>query len=294
VHYTTMAAPLNGSSDQDKLADLCSKNYKGQAVWFLNAFWTDFGEKEAKNIWVWKHKHDELDQQKKAQGNELDELNAHRFLEQINSPMTVQELRNYIRSIGVDKVKYVPLTHYLLARFKANLHKLVTASQGDNQEEVEKAQQMLDSAQEALRNSEAKAQEAAQAEAELKAALAELKSQEDAFNNKTKELERKTTEGGLVQQNRAKNELAQHLSSDPLPLRRAKLNTEAATRKAEKARLAADDALENARKKFEEAEKYLNEVQNRGGSAKGALWWINQELEESRKYMPQKKGGVSK
>ena len=45
----------------------------------------------------------------------------------------------------------------------------------------------------------------------------------------------------------AKNELAQHLGEDPLPLRRAKITTEAATKKAERATKAAEEAAAAAR-----------------------------------------------
>jgi DNA repair exonuclease SbcCD ATPase subunit len=284
---------LKGSTDNDKLADLTSKNYKAQAVWFLNAFWHDFASKEAENIFLYKNKFEQLDPNK-AEGTQLDEMNAHRFLEQINSTMTIAELREFLRTSGVDKVKYVPLVHFLLARFKANLHKLVTAVQGDNQAEIEKAQNMLETAQAALAEAQKKAAAAAASEAELKAALAELHAQEDAFKKKTDELTKKTTEGGVVGQNKAKAELAAHLASDPLPLNRAKLNTEAATKKAEKARAEAEAALEEAQKRFAEADKYLAEVTSRSGSAQGALWWINKELQEAKKYIPQKKGGVGK
>jgi len=284
---------LSGKNDSEKLQNLASKNYKDQAVWFLNAFWNDFASKEADNIYDYVHKHQTLDP-KKADGNELDEMLAHRFLEQINSTMTITELRDYIRSIGIDKVRYVPLVHYLIAKYKADLHKLVNASQGDNAEEVAKAQSLLEQAQAALENAQKRAKDSAQAEAELKKSLEELRAQEEAFNNKTAELTRKTNEGGVVSQNKAKAELAQHLASDPLPLNRAKLNTEAATKKAEKARQAADEALVAARKSFDDAEAYLKEVSSRSGSAKGGLWWINHELQEAKKYLPQKKGGVAK
>jgi len=63
-------------------------------------------------------------------------------------------------------------------------------------------------------------------------------------------------------------------------------------KKAEKARIAADAALDEAQKRFAEAEAYLKEVSSRSGSAKGALWWIEKELQEAKKYMPQRKGGV--
>eukprot|EP01101_Sappina_pedata_P009658 TRINITY_DN56_c0_g1_i1.p2 TRINITY_DN56_c0_g1~~TRINITY_DN56_c0_g1_i1.p2 ORF type:complete len:305 (+),score=187.80 TRINITY_DN56_c0_g1_i1:52-915(+) len=284
---------LSGSNDLEKLATLSTRNYKDQAVWFLNAFWNDFASKESDNIFSWVAKFEAIDDKKK-EGKELDEFQTHRFLESIDSTMTVQELRTYIRSIGIDKVKYVPICHFLLARFKADLHKLVTASQGDNQAEVEKAQSMLESAQVACKEAESKAQISAKAEAELKAALAELKAQEDTFNARTQELTAKSESGSVVQQNRAKNELSQHLASDPLPLNRAKLNTTAATKKAEKASIAAETALEDAKKKLSDAEAFLHEVSSRSGSAHGALWWINHELQEARKYMPEKKGGVKK
>jgi len=299
---------LSGSSDQEKLQDLTSRTYKEQAIWFLNAFWHEFAEKEAASIWDWKHKFDELDIAKKAAGHELDELNAHRFLEQINSTMTVRSMRDMLRGAGIDKVHYVPLAHYLIARYKADWHHLVNASQGDNQEEIAKAQRMLEAAQKACRDAEVAAREAAQREAEAKAAkeeleraLAELKAQEDAYNNKTAELKRKSEEGTIVQKNKAKNELAQHLGEDPLPLRRAKLNTEAAHRKAERttaaaiaAREAADAAVDEAKARVDEAEAYLQEVKRKAGSGQGALWWIDRELQEARKYMPQKAGGVPK
>jgi chromosome segregation ATPase len=302
---------LSGSTDQEKLSDLAKRKYKDQAIWYLNAFWNDFAEKEANNIWTYQHKYTELDVTNKAEGTELDELSFHRFLEQINSTMTVAQCRNFLRDAGVDMskiAKYVSLVHYLTARYKSDWHKLVNASQGDNQEELDHAQRLLDEVQELFRQCEKSAAEAAQKEAELKQAeaevtksLQELKDQEDEFNNRTETLKRQTQEGSTVQKSRASNELAQHLASDPLPLRRAKLNTEAAKRKAERAvkaaeeaRQAADKAVEDARNKVAEAEAYLVEVSNKTGSAKGALWWMDKELQEAKKYLPQRRGGVAK
>jgi len=208
--------------------------------------------------------------------------------------MTITELRDYIRSVGVDRVRYVPLSHYLLARYKADLKKLVNAKQADNQDEIDHAQALLDGAQLALQKAQKSAKDAADAEAELKAALADLHAQEHAFTSKTNELTKKTTEGSVVGQNKAKAELAAHLASDPLPLRRSKITTEAATKKAEKARNAAEAALNDAQKKFAEADAFLKEVSSRSGSAQGSLWWIDYQLQEAKKYMPQKRGGVLK
>merc|ERR1712054_482356 len=94
---------------------------------------------------------------------------------------------------------------------------------------------------------EARAREAEQkaAQAELEAALAELKAQEEAYAAKTQELKTKS-EGAGVAPLRAKNELAQHLSEDPLPLRRAKISQEAALKKAERLRAPFEAATKEA------------------------------------------------
>lgn len=48
-----------------------------------------------------------------------------------------------------------------------------------------------------------------------------------------------------------------------------------------------------ARQKVEEAEAYLERVK-KGGSPKGALWWMERELHEARAYLPKSKGGYDK
>lgn len=345
---------LPGSSDFEKLSALTKKNHKDQAIWFLNAFWDKFGEKEAETFWKWIQKINTLDLQKGAEGNELDELNAHRFLEHFKETMTVTEMRENLRSTGAitGVVRMVPITHILIFRFKVDWHYLVNAPQGDNRAEIEEAQRKLEQVQEAFRASEARAQEAKEAlrqseareveakrteeeskkraeesraaQKELEAALAEVKAQEDAFNAKTQELTQKSEDQsvGQVTRNKAKAELAQHISSDPLPLRRAKITAEAAVKKAEKATKAAADAVvaaanaaqeaakaraaaaeakraaeaavEAMQRKLEEAEAYLEEIKKKPGNAQGSLWWIDRELHEAKAYLPERKGGYRK
>eukprot|EP01088_Endostelium_zonatum_P019174 TRINITY_DN648_c0_g1_i1.p1 TRINITY_DN648_c0_g1~~TRINITY_DN648_c0_g1_i1.p1 ORF type:complete len:291 (-),score=108.06 TRINITY_DN648_c0_g1_i1:32-904(-) len=283
--------------DEGKFNDLCNKTYKEQGIWFLNAYWNKFAEKEAQNIFDYVQKMGELDQEKKAAGSQLDELNAHRFLEKCDKTLTVVTLRQKLQAAGIDKNtkrKYIPLTHFLVIHYNVNPSELANASQGDNQEEVERAQQLLEQAQTACTEAQRTAEAARQAQAELEAAKRELKAQEDAFNNRTAELQAKSTQGGAVQMNKAKNELAQHLSSDPLPLRKAKITNEAAVKKAEKASAAAEAALADATRKLQEAEAYLQEVSSRSGSAKGALWWIDKELQEAKKYLPKSRGGTER
>jgi len=299
---------LDGGNDRDKLTSLCKKSYKNQAVWFLNASWLSVGNKESETLWNFVHKASELDQQKKNTGNELDELNMHRFLESFKNERTVKELRDELRKVGVDNFKFIPLSMFLIWHYKFDWHKLVNAPQGAYSAEMQRAIALFESSQaactEAIRladEASARADELRKAESEVAAALAELKAQEDAFNNKAEDLKRKSEEGSTVQKSKAANELAQHLASDPLPLRKAKTTTEAAKRKAEKARAAGEEAAakaevaaDDAKAKLAEAEAYLDEVKQAASAGQGSLWWMDRELQEQKKYMPQSKGGVSK
>jgi len=111
----------------------------------------------------------------------------------------------------------------------------------------------------------------------------------------------------LVARQRSKNELAQHLAEDPLPLRKAKITLEAATKKAAKAseaataakheaeskEAAAAAALADCERQFKAAQDYLEEVKSKsGGNGQGSLWWAQRTLDEKKKYMPKSKGGT--
>jgi len=166
---------LKGATDNDKMRDLNSKFYKDQAIWFLNAFWKSFGEKEAENIWSFTQKMIELDKDKHKEGNQLDEFLAHRFLEQIKETHTVLELREKLTAAGVDRSKNMPLTAYLIPRYSADWKYLVNAPQGDNQDEIIKAQKMLDAVQKALEEMQKSVDAAAQKEKEAHSAKATAK-----------------------------------------------------------------------------------------------------------------------
>merc|ERR1712137_986772 len=112
--------------------------------------------------------------------------------------------------------------------------------------------------------------EARQAEAPFKAAqdevlsaLAEVKKQEDEYNGKIADCERRSTQGGVVQQNKAKAELAQLKAEDPLPLSRAKITLEAAEKRASKARA----PFEAATKIAEEARQAATAAANAASQA---------------------------
>jgi len=260
-----------------------------------------------------------LDVEKGKEGSDLDEFNAHRFLEKLGETKSVKDLRDELRDIDMDFNKRMAIIEYLLYRYRRTISDFVRRPQGDNSEEVAQAQRALEEAQASLEEARIaqehatneaqiaaeKAEASLLAENELKAALRELHEQEEAQNRRKVELEQKSedTNLGVVQRNKAKNELAQFLSEDPLPLRRAKLNTEAATKKAEKARkeaeaaaeeaersrLEAEDKLRECEDKFAEAERFLDEIRSRPGGGQGALWCIDRELKEAKKFLPKRK-----
>eukprot|EP01104_Vermistella_antarctica_P011238 TRINITY_DN312_c0_g1_i1.p2 TRINITY_DN312_c0_g1~~TRINITY_DN312_c0_g1_i1.p2 ORF type:complete len:432 (+),score=133.43 TRINITY_DN312_c0_g1_i1:142-1437(+) len=313
-------AALQGANDFDKLDALTKRTYAEQAKWFLNSFWEPHAKEVAERVWDYAAKCAEVDAQKHAEGNELDELNGHRLLEAFDEALTVRSMRTNLRETGAigDKVRFVPLIHVLLFRYKefVDWKTMVNCAQG-NVEELQKAQDLLTEVQAAFAESERRAGEARQAlveaqsresaakaaeadaikreqeaiasetaakasevsavaeeeqsvakeaaskvaeidaaaaeaaalvaKQEQQAALALLAAAEKAYNDKTIELTKKSEEGGLVSRNRAKNELAQHLGTPTLALRSAKINSEAAVRKADKAAASAAAARTTAR-----------------------------------------------
>eukprot|EP00339_Tiarina_fusa_P006364 CAMPEP_0117035314 /NCGR_PEP_ID=MMETSP0472-20121206/25091_1 /TAXON_ID=693140 ORGANISM="Tiarina fusus, Strain LIS" /NCGR_SAMPLE_ID=MMETSP0472 /ASSEMBLY_ACC=CAM_ASM_000603 /LENGTH=269 /DNA_ID=CAMNT_0004744753 /DNA_START=14 /DNA_END=820 /DNA_ORIENTATION=+ len=267
---------LPGADDHEKFVNLCQKPYKEQGVWFLNAFWGDLGETEGERLWGYVDKCSQLDLENKEEGCGLDEMMAHKFLEEFGETLTVRELRAKLRSVGAigetERPKTVPLTHYLVFRYNYDWHILVNASQGDNQEELQKAQKMLDECNASLKVAETAAKNAKIAQDELKAAMAALHKEEEEYNGKIADAEKRSETGGVVSRNKAKAELAQLKAEDPLPLRRAKITTEAAIKKSEKTKKAAEETLADCQEKFKEAQAYLTKVKASCGSAQGGIW----------------------
>merc|ERR1712137_1454862 len=223
---------LGRMSEQAKLQELCGKTHKEQGIWFLNCFWQEFAEPEAELVWNYVAKNAELDLENHETGCGLDEMKAHVFLEKFDETLTVRDMRDKLRSTGAigqsDRPKLVPLTHYLLYKYNADWKKLVDETrQGDNKEEMERAEQMLQEVLAAFKESEEKA-----AEEEVESALAEVHKQESEYQGKIADCQRRSEEGGVVQRNKAKAELAQLQAEDPLPLSRAKITLEAAQKRA--------------------------------------------------------------
>lgn len=358
----------------DKFKTFTSQPYVEQGKAFLNAYWDELSG-EAELIWGFSNQFVTLDVEKGKEGHDLDEFNAHRFLEKLGETKTIKQMREEFKDIDMDFNKRMALLEYLLFRYRKTITDFVKRPQGDNTEELREAQRQLDEAQNALdiakqaaresdeaaaiakleaekakktaaeakvqaeraresaEQARIKAEEALTAENELKVALNELHRQEEEYNQQCEKLKQRSEDQslGVVQRNKAANELSQLKSKDPLPLRQAKITTEAATKKAQKARTLAEEAharslefahaaekskheaeqaardaeaakqeaeekaeearqrMEEAEKAFRDAEAYLEELKSNPGGGQGALWWIERDIAEARKYMPKRK-----
>jgi len=187
----------------------------------------------------------------------------------------------------------------------------VESSLDELQKQLQKQKVAEEELHKSLTEQKKKLSQQKQAEEEQALAVKDLKLQEDTFQRTMKELEQKSENSdSIVAKNKAKQELAQLKQDNPLPLRKAKITAEAALRKVEKQRKETELAaiqLESAKKeveevtkrveksvveaeeKFREAEAYLEEVKRKGGVANGAIFWIQRELQEAKKYLPQRK-----
>jgi len=293
---TTVPGTLPGA-DHEKLLTLAAMTYTQQAVWFLNGYWHEH-EQDAELMWTWVIQFGKFDLQNGLGGNGLDELNAHRFLENFNETMTVQEMRTKMRATGAleasERPKVTALIHIALVKYNLDWHQLVNAPQGSNPAELKKAQQQLEMVRVAFEKCREAEAPFKAAQEEVEAALREVKAQEDSYQGKIADAQQRSETGGTVSRGKASAELAQLQAENPLPLRKAKITLEAAQKRAEKARAPFLEARERAENAFKEAEAYLDEISKKGGSPKGSIFWLNRQLHEQKKFQPTAKGGISK
>jgi len=293
---TSVPGKLPGANDHEKLLALSGLSYTQQAVWFLNGFW-HLHEQEAELMWTWVMTFGKLDLQNGIGGTGLDELNAHRFLEQFHETMTVTELREKMRKSGDHepnkRPKFTALIHIALLKFNLDWHMLVNATTS-NPAELKKAQEQLEAVRIAFEKCRQAEAPFKAAQEEVESALREVQSQEDSYQSKISDARKRSEEGGTVSRGKASAELSQLLAENPLPLRKAKITLEAAQKRAEKARAPFLEARERAEAAFNEAEAYLEEISKKGGSPKGSIFWLNRQLHEQKKYQPTSKGGISK
>jgi len=297
--------------------------YAEQAKRFLNVFWThkdiDFAKKPDAREAVWNYTKQfvALDTTKKDSGTELDEFQAHRFLEKEVKAMTIKDLRVQLAEIEIDDNNRMSLLEFLVFHYggaswdalldwEPSASPRAVARLKAAEEEMAKAQAALASATAAK---EAAASEAAAREALV--AKEALEAQERAKEDTLKDWEAKAADVTLsaMKQARAKAMVSVCKSEDSQPLRTARITAGATARTAAKAARAAetsrvaavaaidakaaaaaaaaesleaaDDAVASLSVKIEQA---AADCAGKGGSD-GSLWWLDREFDEAKKYM---------
>jgi chromosome segregation ATPase len=297
------------SEHKKKFLELTRMKYYDQAKWFLNGFWKDGAEENAEQIWIYTHKFIDLDDKKKD-GCELDEFRAHKFLENFGETLTIIQLREKLRQIDLDMNGKMALLEYLAFRYGKTVKQVIDAPQGGNQEEIEAAQiklqevqNQLEKQQKALEQQKNTEELVKKSEAELRIAVEELKKQEESFQNQLQTLENKSKDPNvsMVNRNKASVELAQLKQENPLPLRKAKITQEAALRKVEKERKAAEVATAEAEeqtrkveKVFKEAQEYLEEVKKKRRCSIWCYLVDGKRIKRSSKIFTKKKTKIIK
>jgi hypothetical protein len=118
---------------------------------------------------VWKYYQDIITRDKKlgADGNELDEFEAHIFLEKNIAAITVKKMRQVLADIDVDFNQKVSLTEFFIYHYKVDYNYLVNAVVNDEESErlIKFAKEKLAGAQKALQEAQNAAKEAAAAAA---------------------------------------------------------------------------------------------------------------------------------
>jgi len=159
---------------------------------------------------------------------------------------------------------------------------------GEETKQLLEAQAKLEELLKAVEESRQAEEKAKVAEAEAKAAAADLARQDAEYKAQIAALESKSSDTniGVVQRNKAASELAQLKAQDPLPLRRAKILQDACVRKVEAARKVCEAARAAAEARAKETEDLLNELKKASAVPFGAIWWMQREVTEARKFMP--------
>jgi chemotaxis protein histidine kinase CheA len=201
-------------SENKKFAKIQKKTHTEQAIWFLNGFWADH-EKDTEEVWDLTHKMIEIQtghpklygsrQSKQKEGEEeikegcdVDQFQAHRFLEHFGETKTASALRRELATIDVDKNNRLSLTEYLMFKFGKTITQIVNAPQGGSSEELRAAEEKLAEVQTQLQELSVKLEEE-------KSRAAEAKVQEEAAAKAHEHAvtEQKSADAALAEQKEA-------------------------------------------------------------------------------------------
>mmetsp|Transcript_30385 Transcript_30385/g.47168 ORF Transcript_30385/g.47168 Transcript_30385/m.47168 type:complete len:270 (-) Transcript_30385:53-862(-) len=250
---------------QARFSELCCIPYKDQAIFFMNGFWGDACTAEnAEHFWNMVQKFVELDKGNRD-GFELDQFWSAKFLEDFDDALSALARKSALRTIDINNNGKMSLIEYTAWKYNKSVEETVNSPQGGGTPEDAK---QLAEAQKSLA-------QLAQLLTELQAAQAAQKAEEDALAKKKKALQDLIDNGSGVKKAKASNELAQLNAEDPLPLRKAKLTTDAAVRK--------------VLRQMTATQKIIEELKKRGGVAAGVLWYMEREIFEADSRLPSAK-----
>lgn len=167
------------ATNMDLLKEIGSKKFQEQAIWMLNAMWPNDQGANAEEIYQFVSMFAELDIEDGKEGCALDELGMHRAFERLQKQLTMQEMRNHMRTVGVQSFKKISMINFLIFYYGYNWEEVVNAPQGGNTEGIQKAKQMLEEVTVAFEEAQKKAAEAKQATDEARQKAAEAKQAAD-------------------------------------------------------------------------------------------------------------------
>lgn len=292
------------AEEKEALSHLAKCPYDKQGKQFLNAYWLKELQFEShpdacEKIWHYTTMFVKLDKRHGKEGCELDEFEAHQFLEKEVGAMTVKDMRAALTVVDLDFNLKMSLVEFLIFHYKIKdwgyLATWSPAGSATQQRMLHNVQKQMTMAQEALLVATSKAEEskveaeraAAAAEASSQAAAAseraakeqhdatvELEAQEKAKADAIAHEEVRANDDSLstVKRNKAKAQLAILKSEDSQPLRTARITQAAAERKAVKAAKAAKTAAAGARAAKDQAE-------NAAAAAEKAMEEADKEVE---------------
>jgi hypothetical protein len=116
-------------------------NFKKQAIFFLNAYWKEHGQKECEHCWRCIKGYinekkvpipgmETLEEKKGEDGCALDEFKAHIFLQNHDQPQTAVELRQALKEIDVDTDKQMSFLEYVVWKYKLDIDDFMSRPQG--------------------------------------------------------------------------------------------------------------------------------------------------------------------
>lgn len=365
VPTATTGTPGNFNSvNIAKLRSIASLQYRDQAIWFLNTCETTHDSESCELVWNMHKECVKIDKKKENGSGLSSDLDAHIVLEQVKSPVTQVELREFLNKIDPERTRRtIALVDIIFCYFKIDNWEELTKEDKKyfNQEALEKAKSSLKDAKSKLKQAvnakkkssleaaeaqlamerasteEEEAREAekqarkleqtfSQSKAKAEVSLQAVNDQEDEYQKKMKDLVCISDDdsNGIVKRSKAKVELTNLRNEDPLPLRTAKINNEAAVRKlkkseenSKKAAIAAvnrqqssiaaqsaaesakniateagkeaEEAIPIAKEAFEKVKVLVLELMSQGDVPYGSLFYIDKETVEAEKYIPKSK-----